>query len=394
MGKLAVPKAAWCVIPLGLSFAYLSAALVVFYLGSDQRRQYDVIDVRGYMRTDLGHTPNIQNAPADSGYVERHPAPSFFENGGMQIATDYAFDPAPLYTRIQKVGQGARWESKPGYHLVGLCFMLAAMVSFGCALVAKRLIVQSDAATTAKKETLAISVKEGEVTVGRLVVEFALTAALYALACSFIITLAFMGFYGAYAFTFVERLSTGDQWTRPVGKLASDFTRCMLKPGFADYVPGVGVRYPADLWNSRKIWDGSTPAVELTGSCQGMFWYYTSEWPIFHLVPHYYRVLPSPSDYVYRFFFILFQWAKLGAAPPLLYACLFAICPVTRTIVVPCFSILWYGYMTVRFGIHEEGGADSATRAHSRTPCSPPPHPYAFAPGAGDPPRGVCARNG
>jgi len=67
----------------------------------------------------------------------------------------------------------------------------------------------------------------------------------------------------------------------------------------------------------------------------------------------------SPGFYIYDFFRLVAWWGNAAAAPPLLYACLFQSCLVTRTVLLPVISTFWFAYLIVRHVIFELEGAKS-----------------------------------
>lgn len=56
----------------------------------------------------------------------------------------------------------------------------------------------------------------------------------------------------------------------------------------------------------------------------------------------------SLGFYMYVYFKVIAWWGSVAAAPPLLYACLFRSCRITRTVVMPLLSSLWFCYLIVR----------------------------------------------
>ncbi len=67
----------------------------------------------------------------------------------------------------------------------------------------------------------------------------------------------------------------------------------------------------------------------------------------------------SAGFYCYDFFRLLAWWGTAGAAPPLVYACLFQGCRVTRAVLLPILSSLWFCYLVVRHVLYEVGRAKS-----------------------------------
>lgn len=116
------------------------------------------------------------------------------------------------------------------------------------------------------------------------------------------------------------------------------------------------------LYDAGSLWSASTTSSTATNNWIRLFGVEKPTGRAFESTVWYWMLgayAHSPGFYCYDFFRLVSWWGNAGVAPPLLYACLFQECRVTRTVVLPLLSTLWFAYLVVRHVLYEVEAAKS-----------------------------------
>ena len=116
------------------------------------------------------------------------------------------------------------------------------------------------------------------------------------------------------------------------------------------------------LYEGGSVWSASTPSTTSSDIWIRQFGVEESTDRAFEPTVWYWMLgayAHSPGFYCYEFFRLVAWWGNAGAAPPLLYACLFQECRVTRTVAMPLLSTMWFAYLIVRHVLYEVESAKS-----------------------------------